>query len=429
VRGRRQRWDGDACAHRRGSVPWLLAGGALVAALAALGAVSQPALASRQQLAMFQDDTALLSQPEAALDTFRQLGVGVIRMRIAWAQFAPQPWSTRRPAGFNASNPAAYPAAAWSSYDRIVRGAAARGIQVDMTLTTPAPLWANGPGAPPLPRGISKSSPPEYAIGQWRTSPREYGAFVRAIATRYSGSFIPAGDATPLPRVSFWALWNEPNFGADLAPQATAGSTILTSSMLYRSLLDAGWSALQATGHGRDTILIGSLAARGASRRARPGVSEGLPGRFGMTKPMQFLRSLYCVDAHYRPLQGRAALAVGCPSSAAASRGFRRAHPGLFAAAGFADHPYPINLPPTRVTEHDPDYTQYAQLPRLAAALDRLQRIYGSLCTSPSTATSPTPRTTASTTSPTRPQRLTTSTGPSICPGATPGSRRRCSTC
>jgi hypothetical protein len=378
VRWRTQRMEGDARARRGGMVAWPRVVCVASAALATVTVGVRPALASGQQLAMFQDDTALMSQPETALDTFRHLGVGVIRMRVAWAQIAPQPWSTHRPRGFNATNPAAYPGSRWAIYDQIVRGAVTRGMQVDLTLTSPAPLWANGPGAPPLPRGLSKISPPEYSVGQWKPSPREYGAFVRAIGTRYSGSFTPPGAASPLPRVSFWALWNEPNFGADLAPQAINASTTPTSPMLYRGLLDAAWGALRASGHGRDTILIGSLAARGNNRRPGPGAPDGLPGKFGMTKPMQFIRSLYCVDARYRQLRGPLAVAIGCPGSAAASRSFRRAHPILFAATGFADHPYPINLPPNRLSANDPDYTEYGQLPRLAAALDRVQRLYGS---------------------------------------------------
>jgi hypothetical protein len=375
---RRQRRDADARHRRRGIAGWSRAVAAVLPALATFAAGVDPALASRQQLAMFQDDAALLSQPEATLDTFRQLGVGVIRLRLAWAQIAPQPWSSRRPATFDAANPAAYPASSWSIYDRIVRGAVARGMQVDLTVTSPAPLWSNGPGAPPLPPGQSKSSPPEYGVGQWKPSTREYAAFVRALGIRYSGRFTPAGASSPLPRVGFWALWNEPNFGFDLAPQAASGSATLTAPLLYRSLLDAGWGALHATGHAGDTILIGSLAARGSTRRPTRGNPEGLPGRFGMTKPVQFIRALYCVDSRYRQLRGAAARAIGCPASAAASRDFRRAHPGLFAATGFADHPYPINLPPTRLSEHDADYTQFVQLPRLAAALDRVQRAYGS---------------------------------------------------
>jgi hypothetical protein len=337
--------------------------------LVSLTVAVSPALGSRRQLAMFEDDTQLLSQPEATLDTFRQLGVGVVRVAVQWSKVAPRATSSHRPAGFNASDPASYPAANWSSYDAVVRDAAARAMQVDLTLTAPAPMWANGPGAPGGRAPI---------LRQWKPSPREFGAFVRAIATRYSGHYRPPGSATALPRVSFWALWNEPNFGKSLAPQAVDGSSVSTSPMLYRALLDAGWSALQETGHGHDTILIGSLSARGSNVTPTRGLPDGLPGKFGQTKPLQFIRSLYCLDSRYRQLRGAAARTVSCPTSARASRRFRSSHPALFEASGFADHPYPVNLPPTRATSGDPDYTEYSQLPRLAGTLDRAQRAYRS---------------------------------------------------
>ena len=53
------------------------------------------------------------------------------------------------------------------------------------------------------------------------------------------GQSVP-GDPNDLPRVSFWELWNEPNFGIDLAPQAINGSTVPAAPAMYRGLLDAG---------------------------------------------------------------------------------------------------------------------------------------------------------------------------------------------
>ncbi|HJS96826.1 MAG TPA: hypothetical protein VJ741_21330, partial [Solirubrobacteraceae bacterium] len=105
---------------------------------------------------------------------------------------------------------------------------------------------------------------------------------------------------------------------------------------------------------------------------------QGLPGYFAATKPLQFVRSLYCVDSNYKQLRGRAAAVVGCPTRAAGSRRFRAAHPALFRATGFATHPYPVNRPPTEANSADPDYTEFSNLPRFAGVLDRLQRLYGS---------------------------------------------------
>ena len=42
---------------------------------------------------------------------------------------------------------------------------------------------------------------------------------------------------------------------------------------------------------------------------------------------------------------------------------FRSAHPGLFRASGYADHPYPISLAPNKPSAHDANYTEFSQLP------------------------------------------------------------------
>jgi hypothetical protein len=329
-----------------------------------------PAVASGRQVAMFEEDVHLLTDPVRTLRTLQELGVGVARVTVAWNRFVPAPESSRRPARFNSADPNAYSAAVWAPYDNLVRAAQAAGVTLDLSVTGPAPLWANGPNKP------AGGRHPE-----WKPSAVEYGKFVQAITARYTGSYTPpsqgAGNA-PLPRVSWWEIWNEPNFGQDLAPQATAGSTIFTGAAMYRGLVNAAWNALKATGHTRDTVILGNLDARGSNSRPRRGAPEGLPGNFGATKPMQFVRTLYCVDANYRKLRGGLAAQVGCPTNAGASRRFRAANPGLFQANGFADHPYPVNLPPDQASSKDPDFVEFTALPRFGAALDRLQRIYGS---------------------------------------------------
>ena len=179
----------------------------------------------------------------------------------------------------------------------------------------------------------------------------------------------PQGSTTPLPRVTFWSIWNEPNYGQDLAPQAING--IEVAPRLYRGLVDAGWSALRATGHGKDTILLGETAPRGS---VRPAVGNG-------TVPLRFLRELYCVDSRYQELRGRAAAARGCPTTAGASRRFRAQNPGLFQASGYADHMYTLGQkasPSLQTSATEPDWAGLADLPRLVRTLDRLNEVYGS---------------------------------------------------
>jgi hypothetical protein len=307
----------------------------------------------------------LFSDPVGTLRVLRRLGVDVVRVGVGWSSLAPDAGSRVRPPHFRASDPAAYPAAAWAPYDAIVSDARRIGIGVDLTLGPPPPLWAALPGAP-----THNSS---YAA-VWRPSAARFGAFVRAVGRRYSGAYVPPGGAGPLPRVSFWSIWNEPNYGPNLAPQAIDHSTIEIAPGLYRDLLDAAWRALGQSGHGADTILIGELAPRGLALGDQPGNFSGMV-------PLRFVRALYCVDGGLRQFRGAAALARGCPPDAAASAEFPRLHPALFDASGFAVHPYPQALPPTVPTPGvpgGPDYADLPQLPKLEGLLDSVQLLYGS---------------------------------------------------
>ena len=333
-------------------------------------ALAPAALGSAGQVSIIQDSTRMLSDPAGTMSTFRALGVRMVRIIVVWAQIAPQAQSRTTPGAFDAADPASYPAANWAPYDEMIELAHADGLGVDLTLSGGAPQWAEGPGVP--------SAALDNQFWAWRPSAQAFGQFARAAAERYSGTYIPPGQTSPLPRVSFWAIWNEPNFGEDLGPQAVNGSTVSVAPGMYRGLASQMWNALEATGHGHDTILIGEFAPFGLSGRAGPGHPQGLPGNFGQTKPLQFLRTLYCVDSNYRELRGRAARAVGCPSTAAGSRSFRRQNPALFNATGFADHPYPDNSPPAIETSTDPDIATFPRIPNLERALDRIQRIYGS---------------------------------------------------
>jgi hypothetical protein len=172
--------------------------------------------------------------------------------------------------------------------------------------------------------------------------------------------------------VSFWSIWNEPNYGVDLAPQAINNSAVEVSPRLYRGLVDAGWLALGASGHGADTILIGELAPRGQTLGGHPGNFDGMV-------PLRFLRAFYCVDSSLHLLRGAAAAGRGCPTDNSNPAGFVAAHPGLFKASGIAIHPYPQgNLAPNVQAQFEPDYADLAAIPRLEATLDGIQAAYGS---------------------------------------------------
>ncbi|MGH2884299.1 MAG: hypothetical protein ACRDPA_16670, partial [Solirubrobacteraceae bacterium] len=266
--------------------------GSVVLAAAALLIPAAAALASQTQVSVIEDDAHLQADPAGTLAQMRALGADVVRVSVPWQMIAPAPNSALPPSGFDASDPAAYPAANWKLWDTIVTDAQRDGITVDFDLMGGAPRWARGHGRP-----AGNTNP------NWEPAPTAYGQFVQAVASRYSGDYDPRRQALipdspgDLPRVSFWSVWNEPDYGPSLAPQGVPGDlTVENSPRMYRRLLDAAWASLQATGHtpATDTILFGELAPRGAKRW---GVFSGM-------KPLVFLRALYCVDVNYRPLRG-----------------------------------------------------------------------------------------------------------------------------
>lgn len=338
----------------------------LIVIASALGLLAPAAGASTGQQAMFESDTALYANPNATLNEMRSLGVTETRVSVPWdVIYVNGPRAYHRPAGFDGADPrsAQYNFAA---LDQIVRQAPLYGITVDLSLTGGAPVWATGPGEP---KGAHDT--------EWKPSAREYGKFVQAVGTRYSGTFQPSAGATALPRVSVWELWNEPNFGPALAPQSINRSSISTSPGMYRGLVDAAWSGLGHSGHGHDAVILGNLDARGMSSRPTQRNPMGYPGTFAPTKPIAFIRSLYCLDSRLRPIRGRTAALMGCPTNAAASRRFRRSHPALFSAAGFADHPYMDATPPNRTDSRDADFAELVQIPHMAHVLDAATKAYG----------------------------------------------------
>jgi hypothetical protein len=344
----------------------------------ALGAIlvmlpATQARASTGQISIFQDDPRLDKDPAATLARMRLLGAQVVRVSVPWYYIAPNSNSARAPSGFNAADPAAYPTLNWELWDAIVVDAAQDGIKLDFDLMGGAPRWALGSGRP---RGSTNDN--------WEPNAGAFGAFVRAVATRYSGNYDPIskqlapGDPNDLPRVSFWSIWNEPDYGPTLAPQGVPGHlTVENSPRMYRNLVDAAWSSLQATGHttATDTIVFGELAPRG----------ESYWGVFSGMTPLDFLRNLYCVNSSYHELRGTAARMRGCPTTAAGSRSFRAQNPALFGASGVSDHPYMRWYAPNHELNPDPvnhlstrDYTSLGVIGNLTRAMDRLVGVYGS---------------------------------------------------
>jgi hypothetical protein len=317
-----------------------------IAALVLLATAAPPAVASRTQESTFQDDNHLIYATDDVvahtMDRMKALGADRLRITIEWTAVAPALGAANKPAGFDGADPGAYPAGVWDNYDRVVQMASDRGLGLNFNITVPGPLWAMGP------------SPRDDIANRFAPSPAEFGDFVRAVARRY-------------PQVDYWTIQNEPNQPGWLDPQwVRAGRRWVESSpSVYRGLVDAAWSALQDTGHGGDTILIGETAPKGVS----------LKGTTRAISPGRFIKRLYCLDDHLQMLRGRSATARGCPASPSPSV-FRATHPGLFDATGYAHHPYELIFAPNRPPRHSDWYT-IANLPKLSALLRRVRARFG----------------------------------------------------
>jgi hypothetical protein len=341
--------------------------GVVLTATALIALPAARALASSGQISIIQDDARIDRDPAGTLARARLLGADVMRVSVYWDWIAPNSAAKKMPRHFNPSDPSSYSQVAWRLWDNIVLDAHADGIRVDFDLIGGAPRWAQGPGRP------------AGSLNQnWEPSASQFAAFVHAVGVRYSGNYVPAGASSPLPRVDFWTIWNEPDYGPSLAPQGVPGDlTVENAPRMYRNLLDAGWGSLLATGHrpSTDTIAFGELAPRG----------ESFWGVFSGMKPLTFLRALYCVDSSYHQLRGAAARIRGCPTTPAASRRFRAQNPALFEASGVTDHPYMRWYKPNHELNPDPtnhssttDYSSLGVIGNLTRALDRLVGVYGS---------------------------------------------------
>jgi hypothetical protein len=351
----------------------LVTAAAAVTAIAApMTLTAPPASASTNQISIIQEP-GLVGNGGKFLPLARSLGTTTERMFIQWATVSPNPSAAKQP-NFNASDPNAYPARNWAIYDQAIQEAQQAGITVDLEVTGGSPRWASGSTAP-----AGSCFVKDRAYCSWMPNAKMYGQFVHAVTERYDGHFKPSGSSTPLPAVHFWSFWNEPNFGQDLGPQATNGSTVPYAPQAYRALLAAGWNALQQTQKGvRNTTLVGELAATGFPLHAA-GHPGSLPGNGSIYLSLDFMRAVYCLSPNYQKLTGSTAKAYGCPTTAGAVGKFRSQNPGLFTATGFAIHAYDSKQAPNQnPSSINPGYATFPVLKRVEAALDKATHAWGS---------------------------------------------------
>ena len=264
------------------------------------------------------DDQLLFSEQDPAvidryLRRFRWLGVDRLRVSAYWDQIAPKPGRRHKPQ-FDANSPTD-PRYNFAGLDRVVPAAAAHGLKVMISITTPAPLWATGD--------------PSRGDRLWKPKPDEFALFAHAVAARY-------GDVADQ-----FAISNEPNQPGWLRPQSDKHG--LYAPHHYRRMVNAAFPAIRAASP-RDTILVGELAASGSINRG-PGSS---------IRPLAFLRAFGCVSRSFHKLRkGRC-------------RGFKAPKADLI-----GHHPYSFFSRPTR---HSPnrDDAAIGDGRRLLRFLDRL---------------------------------------------------------
>lgn len=316
-----------------------------------IGCVAAPAAAqaSSGQLSIMMDDDLLVYRTDTVRDqTMRQMkgmGVDAVRVTVLWsvvAEHAADGKATKaqktRFKKLGAANPKAYPKGNWDRYDNLVRACKTLGLICYLDVTGPGPAYAHA------------KPPKQYRKDAkwWKPKPREFYKFVQAVSKRYDGRYRDENTPTTLPRVSFWALWNEPNQGGWLRPQWLNGKAVAPS--LYRDLYLFGHRALVSTGHGGDVILAGETAPANVSRKTTTSAMG----------PRIFINELLC---------GPGSNGLGC------SR-FRKEGP--IQAYAWAHHPYTKKLAPT---QRDPDPTTYtlANIGELGTQLDDLATRTGNI--------------------------------------------------
>jgi hypothetical protein len=214
----------------------------LVAAVVALVAVAAASAAPRAHrsaplMTGFIDEAqTLYGDPTSAFTTLQTLRAGVIRVNLYWGGTK---WAVANQRPADPADPAD-PAYNWTLYDRLVRYAAAHDIRVVFSfLFTPA--WANG--------GRARNVAP--------TNADDLQQFAYAAAVRYSGYWTPpesqqdptlAEPASPLPAVTLWTAWNEPNNPVWLAPQykRVGNSWRIESAYQYARICNAVYDGVHS---------------------------------------------------------------------------------------------------------------------------------------------------------------------------------------
>jgi hypothetical protein len=181
-----------------------------LAVSAATAASKKPTTTKSGHMLIGINDEAdtLYGDPATAFATLKSLKVQVLRVNMYWGGTKWAVANSSRPTDATDPGDHAYD---WALYDRLVQYAHDNNIQLVFSIVF-TPGWANGHKARTV-------APKNF---------KDLENFAYAAAERYSGLWIPPAwqqDPTlgignnPLPKVSMWTAWNEPNSPAYLTPQ------------------------------------------------------------------------------------------------------------------------------------------------------------------------------------------------------------------
>jgi Cellulase (glycosyl hydrolase family 5) len=231
---------------------------ALLAALVAAAAVLTGCLfapddtrAARGMELAIQDDSLYVQgnrrwPGDKSFEYARALGVTRIRVNLLWAYTMPEVQydARRKPAAINYN---------FTQIDSLIDRAAENGIRIHLSLTGPAPRWANARRA-------------DQPKAWFKPNPVQFGEFAAVVGEHFRG------------RVDRYSIWNEPNWRTWLGPLNAAPG-------IYRSMYVRAYQAIKRADP-RAAVLIGETSPYG-----RPGLS---------TSPLAFLRKVTCVNRNYR---------------------------------------------------------------------------------------------------------------------------------
>jgi len=208
--------------------------------------------AARGMELALQDDAVFIGSKykpwrgDKGFDYARGIGITRQRVNLQWSYVLP-------PAEYNARNRPAALNYNFAAFDTLIDRAAEDGVRIHLSLTGPAPRWANAKRA--------------TARRAWyKPNAAEFGKFAAVVAEHFRG------------RVDRYSIWNEPNWKTWLGPLSSGPA-------LYRALYIEGYDAIKAADPAAK-VLIGETA---------PAAKAGWA-----TAPLAFLRAVTCVNTKYK---------------------------------------------------------------------------------------------------------------------------------